>query len=191
MDFDYYKVLGVTRSADSSAIKRAYRRKAKMCHPDRNPSPKAQRIFHVVQRAYETLSDPKTRKIYDDRLLFHRPWTPEDEQKKQRKEDIYRRARRMRRQRQSKEDALINPFLFYGIHVVGLVFGIIALGATLVGFVADDWEAHMVFFGLAGLAVIPDSLIGLFGKRSLLTKLASKMDRFITFEWGPEPLDRS
>ena len=189
MDFDYYKVLGVPRSADDPAIKRAYRRKAKMCHPDRNPSPKAKRVFHVVQQAYETLSDTEKRKIYDDKLLFHRPWTAEEEQNKQRTEDIYRRARRMRRTREAKEDELINPILFYGIHVVGLIFGILAVGTTIVGFVAEDWETHMVFFGLAGLAVIPDSLIGLLGKRSLLTKLASKMDRFITFEWGPETED--
>lgn len=189
MDYDYYKVLGVPRSADVPAIKQAYRRKAKMCHPDRNPSPKAKRIFQVVQRAYETLSDQEQRKIYDERLLFHRPWTPEDEQTKQRKEDIYRRARRMRRKRQAKEDALINPVLFYGIHIVGLVFGILVVSRTILGFLSEGWELHMVFFGIAGLAIIPDSLIGLFGKKSMLTKLAGKVDRFITFEWGPETLD--
>ena len=97
----------------------------------------------------------------------------------------------MRARRKAKEDEPINPVLFYGIHIVGLFFGTMVVSRTVMGFMTEEWELHMIFFGIAGLAIIPDSLIGLIGKKSMLTKIAGKMDRFLTFEWGPEPLDKS
>lgn len=189
VQYDYYKVLGVHRRANLAEIKRAYRRKAKLCHPDMNPSQKAQRIFLVVQEAYETLKEPHRRSLYDDKLEYHRPWRPEDNHRTRYTNAAYQRAKRMRRKRE--EGHPISPVLFYGLHVVGLVFGSIIVGRTIVGFAIDDWGLEMLLFGIPGLAIIPDSLIGLVGKKSILSKLARKMDRFVTFEWDPEELDRS
>lgn len=187
MRYDHYKLLGIPRRANKAEIKRAYRRKAKICHPDLNPSPKAQRVFVAVQEAYETLMDPIARKQYDEKLAYHRPWRPEDDQRRNHHNAAYQRARRMRRRRE--EDKPISPVMFYGLHIVGLLFGSLVVGRTIVGFLMDDWGLHMVLFGIPGLAIIPDSLIGLLGKKSMLTKLARTMDRFVTFEWGPEELD--
>ena len=189
MEYDYYKVLGVQRSADIHAIKRAYRRKAKLCHPDKNPSPRSKRIFQVLQRAYSTLSEPHSRMLYDDKLNFHRPWRPEDGRTKEQAEAIARRARRMRQRKKKAADTPISPILFYGIHIVGLIFGMIVVVKTIIGFTMEDWGVHMLLFGIPGLAIIPDSLIGLIGKKSMLSKLARKIDRFMTFEWGPDTID--
>ncbi|HLT03081.1 MAG TPA: J domain-containing protein [Geminicoccaceae bacterium] len=63
---DPYRTLNVPRSADQAAIKQAYRKLAKMLHPDRNPgSARAEQRFKEVSQAYDLLSDPVKRAKYD------------------------------------------------------------------------------------------------------------------------------
>jgi len=64
---DYYKVLGVPKSANEEALKKAYRQLALKWHPDRNPNNKdvAEKHFKEVSEAYEVLSDKNKRAIYD------------------------------------------------------------------------------------------------------------------------------
>jgi molecular chaperone DnaJ len=64
---DFYQVLGVPRSASDAAIKKAYRQLARKYHPDVNPGDKAaEDKFKQVSAAFEVLSDPKKRKMYDE-----------------------------------------------------------------------------------------------------------------------------
>src|SRR3954447_3354555 len=65
MATDYYAVLGLTRGATDSEIKRAYRRLARDLHPDVNPDPAAKERFQEVNRAYQALTDPDKRRIVD------------------------------------------------------------------------------------------------------------------------------
>lgn len=63
---DFYSTLGVSRTAKESEIKKAYRRLARKTHPDVNPGDKAaEERFKRIQEAYDILSDPKKRAIYD------------------------------------------------------------------------------------------------------------------------------
>ena len=63
---DYYEVLGINKNADDKAIKKAYRKLAKKYHPDINPGDaNAEAKFKEVTEAYEILSNPEKRKLYD------------------------------------------------------------------------------------------------------------------------------
>ncbi len=62
---DYYEVLGVGRTATEAELKKAYQRSAMKHHPDRNPDKDAEAAFKECKQAYEVLSDPAKRRMYD------------------------------------------------------------------------------------------------------------------------------
>jgi hypothetical protein len=75
---DYYRVLGLPPHATASEIKRAFRRLARIYHPDVNDSPDAEARFKEINEAYQVLSDPATRAAYDRfrSVRTPRPATP-------------------------------------------------------------------------------------------------------------------
>ena len=62
---DYYQILGVTRDADKSDIKKAYRKLARQYHPDVNSEASAEEKFKQANEAYEVLKDKDKRQAYD------------------------------------------------------------------------------------------------------------------------------
>ena len=63
---DYYEVLGVSKDASDSDLKKAFRSLARKYHPDKNPDdPDSERMFKEVQEAYAVLSNPDQRRQYD------------------------------------------------------------------------------------------------------------------------------
>lgn len=62
---DFYKVLGVSPDSNEDEIKKAYRKMALKFHPDKNSDADAEDRFKEIAEAYEILTDPKKRSIYD------------------------------------------------------------------------------------------------------------------------------
>lgn len=96
-DIDLYALLDLTITATESEIKKAYRKKALQCHPDKNPDPKAAETFHELSRALEILTDNAARTAYDKVLkakaaakLRH---SELDSKRQKLKEDLERRER--------------------------------------------------------------------------------------------------
>ena len=81
---DYYKVLGLDRTATQADIRKAYRRLAKQYHPDINKdNPQAQERFQEINEANEVLSDPEKRKRYDE---YGEHWSHAEEYEAQRRQ---------------------------------------------------------------------------------------------------------
>jgi curved DNA-binding protein len=78
---DYYKILGIDKSAEPKDIKNAYRKLARKYHPDLNPNNKdAKSNFQQINEANEVLSDPEKRKKYDQ---YGKDWQHADDFEKQ------------------------------------------------------------------------------------------------------------
>ncbi|WP_312716388.1 DnaJ domain-containing protein, partial [Sphingobacterium multivorum] len=93
---DYYKVLGIDKTASADDIKKAYRKLARKYHPDVNPNDnEAKQRFQEINEANEVLSDPEKRKKYDQ---YGEHWQHGEE---------YEKAQQQYRQSQSNGG---NPF---------------------------------------------------------------------------------
>ncbi|PQJ68822.1 DnaJ C-terminal domain-containing protein [Polaribacter butkevichii] len=89
---DYYKILGITKSASEADIKKAYRKLARKYHPDLNPNDKtAEKQFKEINEANEVLSNPENRKKYDQ---YGEHWQNGEayEQEKQRQQAHQKRS---------------------------------------------------------------------------------------------------
>lgn len=62
---DFYKILGITHESNEDEIKKAYRKLALKFHPDKNSDPDAEDKFKEIAEAYEVLTDPQKRSVYD------------------------------------------------------------------------------------------------------------------------------
>lgn len=96
MEFiDYYKILGISKTATEKEIKSAYRKLARKYHPDINPDNKeAERKFKEINEAHEVLSNPENRKKYDK---YGKDWKHGEEYEKAQKQ-----YEQQQRQRQSQ-----------------------------------------------------------------------------------------
>jgi len=104
MEFiDYYKVLGIDRSATTEDIKSAYRKLARKLHPDLNPDDKeANKKFQQLNEANEVLSDPEKRKKYDK---YGKDWEHGEE---------YEKYRQSHQQQQRQSSAGAGSYGFSG-----------------------------------------------------------------------------
>lgn len=138
---DPYATLGVPPWATATEVKRAYRTRAKRFHPDMDPSPQAAERFREVHAAYKWITEgpvqqPKAAERTAPRTRPHPVPATEP-------------------------DRAISPWLFRGLHLAGLLFGIGCVSGTIACYLFLGLSQWALFLMLPGLLVIPDSWAGL------------------------------
>jgi tetratricopeptide (TPR) repeat protein len=102
---DYYEILGVSQSADSTQIRTAYKKMAMRWHPDRNPNnPQAEEMFKAINEAYHVLSDPLKKSRYDSRFYSQTVSNDEEHWREMQRQQYERRqqARKWQQERPAK-----------------------------------------------------------------------------------------
>lgn len=160
MGKSYYDVLGLSRTATPTDIKKAYRKRAKLLHPDVNPRADAATKFLKVTEAYEILSDPDKRTFYDrqinrpaaDRRRPARPAANASEGQRQAYQDFVRKAREDAQQRakmpydefkkRSKiEEAELEAYYYVQYLLIGFVYaiGVLLLIVPIYAMIRHNW----------------------------------------------------
>lgn len=113
---DYYKTLGVDRSASASRIKGAYRTLCKRYHPDRNKSVAATQTIQEINEAYDVLSDPDKKATYDYELRNNsRLQETRTAAQRSQSPPAEERVQEVRCERCGREDATLRLSVFYRI----------------------------------------------------------------------------
>ncbi len=186
MQYDYYKILAIPRTADLSDIKKAYRNKAKLVHPDVNKSEKANEIFIIVSEAYDILSNEKKRYLYDIKLNFIDSEKKNAERKKHYygssvKNDSFTNTSNFQYDYKSfskysykeKTDADYykkSPFLYNMFFACGMVLGFIIIIVTITGTLKNYWPFPFVLISISGFILVREGWKGIMGKKTILSR---------------------
>jgi hypothetical protein len=163
MPYDYYQILGVSRDSSTEEIRRAYRIRAKLLHPDLNKKDNAKQLFQLLNEAYQVLINPDKRRWYDFKLKY--PSTtgmrPQPQNRPAPSYASYYRAYTQAKQQQKQEEEaswwmrkIVDNILFYFLVLSGalaIYFGIVQLldneGRGTGGIVFGVWFLLLLFYG--------------------------------------------
>lgn len=163
MQYNYYRILGINEKASIPEIKRAYRQKAKLFHPDRNDSPKAAEAFHVLQDAYQTLVSPEKRRKYDIRLRFKEPVNPR--MAHDTTDPRYRKSPYSSdyRAHEIADEKRFNPHpvLLISLYLSAMFVGAVCITLLVFSYMNDDMPWYVFFSSLPALVLLFEGAIGL------------------------------
>lgn len=142
---DYYQILDLPRGASKAQIKKAYRKKAMECHPDRNPDAEANAVFLRVREAYEVLmgmpaGNPASVPLgfqTDHYAFYERVYSPEaEERRRAAKERVDRQTARQFEQYRRSNEAFRRSWPYRLILALGylsrVVFLVVGVGCVAV-----------------------------------------------------------
>jgi hypothetical protein len=187
--YDYYKILDLQRDATLDEIRKAYRVKAKLVHPDVNPSPKAAEVFAIVNEAYETLTDENRRYLHDLKLNYADATRAEAERKRQyygssSRNDTYTNQYNqepesvIRHTQPTDEDYYRrNPLLYNLLFVCGMLIGFIILMVTIMGTMLRAWPLPFSLIGVTGIILVREGWRGILGKKNIMHDLIRRLKK--------------
>ena len=192
MFYDYYKILEIPRDAGLDEIKRAYRNKAKLIHPDVNSSPRANEVFTVVNEAYDVLCDENKRYLYDIKLNFAESKKMDADRKKQYygssvKNDTYSNQNTMNpdfdwntfsksayKVKTDEDYFKQSPILYNLFFVSGMFLGFLIAIISISGTFKNYWPKPFILIAIPGFILIREGWKGIMGKKNLLNNIAKK-----------------
>lgn len=184
MEYDYYKILGIARTASINDIKQAYRNMAKLYHPDVNAATKANDFFAIINDAYETLCDEKKRQVYDIKLNYIEALKKEAERKKQYygssvKNNTYTSNfhydfesvnKAIYKEKTDEEYYKQSPILYNLFFVCGMFLGFLIITVTILGTINKLWPIPFVLICIPGIILVRGGWRGIMGKTTLLNR---------------------
>lgn len=189
--YDYYKILDIPRDAVLEDIKKAYRNKAKLVHPDVNNSPKANEVFAVVSEAYEVLSDDQKRYLHDLKLNYADATKADAERKKQYygssvKNDTYTNnfhydwdsfSKAAYKEKTDEDYYKQSPTLYNLFFATGMLVGFIIVGVSLTGTYKNYWPAPFGLICIPGFILVREGWKGMIGKKNLMGNLLKRIKK--------------
>ncbi|MFB6257964.1 MAG: J domain-containing protein [Flavobacteriales bacterium] len=155
---NYYQILELPYNASASDIKRAYREKAKNCHPDISRSDQAKKEFQLLNQAYSILSDAEKRKKYDLILLYQYSAIHHHSKRRRRQYGHRQHRQRQAHRKQGTKGPMTStakgyryykpdppPIFKFGIYVTGIVFGSSLFTLTTISLFTNGWPLVSAF----------------------------------------------
>ncbi len=192
MLYDYYKILDIPRTANLEDIKKAYRLKAKLVHPDVNNSPKANEVFAVVSEAYEVLCDEQRRYMHDIKLNYIDSERINAERKRQYygssiKNDSFSNPTNANfnydwnsfnqyAYKEKTDDDYYKqaPFLYNLFFASGMFIGFIIIIVTIYGTLKNLWPLPFVLISITGFILVKEGWKGMMRKSSIFSSLMKR-----------------
>jgi curved DNA-binding protein CbpA len=182
MRLNYYDILGVRTTANTDEIRKAFRSKAKLLHPDVNSEPNANEKFRQVNEAYEVLTDVKRRYLFDlqmESLLrkgkkrtvhpraygssksdpnFHYDW-----------ESISKAAYQHRQQKEESRLFRANSAMLQFLYVFGMLMGFVVIGITAWAISLSYWPKITLIASAPGIFMVREGWLGIIGQQTWLS----------------------
>lgn len=193
MLYDYYKILDIPRTASLDDIKKAYRLKAKLVHPDVNNSPKANEVFAVVSEAYDVLCDEQKRYMHDLKLNYIDAEKINAERKRQYygssvKNDSFSNPANTNfdynwngfshyayKEKTDDDYYKQSPFLYNLFFASGMSIGFIIIIVSVYGTLKNYWPLPFVLISISGVILVKEGWKGMMRKSSMLSGLLKKL----------------
>jgi len=187
MQYDYYKILDIPRTASLDDIKKAYRLKAKLVHPDVNNSPKANEVFAIVSEAYDVLCDDQKRYMHDIKLNYIDSEKINAERKRQYygssvKNDSFSNPANANfdynwnsfSQYANKEKTDADyykqaPFLYNLFFASGMFIGFIIIIVSIYGTLKNYWPLPFILISISGFILVREGWKGMMKKSTLFS----------------------
>lgn len=192
MQYDYYKILDIPRTASLDDIKKAYRLKAKLVHPDVNNSPKANEVFAVVSEAYDALCDEQKRYMHDIKLNYIDSEKINAERKRQYygssvKNDTFSNPANTNfdynwngfsqytyKEKTDDDYYKQSPFLYNLFFASGMFIGFIIIIVSIYGTLKNYWPLPFVLISISGVILVKEGWKGMMRKSSMLSGLLKR-----------------